>query len=188
MSEPFAESSSPGQPTIDADTKRTWSHRRTDYSAGGVAWRPVVASADTALQEPSADVAHLFEVALISTRGGTRWQLPKGTREYGETSQFTALREVEEEVGLKTVIDCFLRTAEYWYWDTWQRTTAVLVQKRVDFFLQRVVGGELSDASIEVDATGWFTLAEAMQLLTFAGERQVVADAIACLATHAPTS
>ncbi len=168
----------PDHPPINAETKRTWTHRRSDYSAGGVAWRVVFENAgipDDAL--PRAADTH-FEVALIATRGGTRWQLPKGTREPGESAEATALREVEEEVGLKTQIDRFLRTVEYWYWDTWQRSPAVLVQKRVDFYLQRVVGGELSDASIEVDSTGWFTLREALALLTFSGERQVIADAI----------
>lgn len=173
----------PDHPPINAETKRTWTHRRSDYSAGGVAWRIVSgggAAPDGAdfgvLQLESTDMH--FEVALIATRGGTRWQLPKGTREPGESAEATALREVEEEVGLKTQIDRFLRTVEYWYWDTWQRSPAVLVQKRVDFYLQRVVGGELSDASIEVDSTGWFTLREALALLTFSGERQVIADAI----------
>lgn len=175
-------------PSINSETKRTWTRRRTDHSAGGVAWRQLESHPSTTESQPAsqstASIATQYEVALIATRGGTRWQLPKGTRERGETAQATALREVEEEVGLKTAIDAFLRTVEYWYWDTWQRTPAVLVQKRVDFFLQRVIGGELSDASIEVDATGWFTLEEAQRLLTFAGEREVIADAIAYLESH----
>jgi len=169
-------------PPINAETKRTWTHRRSDYSAGGVAWRAAASGEGGALDTLQSESAGAcFEVALIATRGGTRWQLPKGTREPGESAEATALREVEEEVGLKTTIDRFLRTVEYWYWDTWQRSPAVLVQKRVDFYLQHVVGGELSDASIEVDGTGWFTLDEALALLTFPGERDVIADAIAWL-------
>lgn len=191
-------SNTSAHPPINAETKRTWGHKRSDYSAGGVAWRPLVAKAESSISSATGVVgaalasgqnaltsASRYEVALIATRGGTRWQLPKGTREAGESAENTALREVEEEVGLKTAIDAFLRTVEYWYWDTWQRSPAVLVQKRVDFFLQRVVGGELSDASIEVDATGWFTMEQAIQLLTFPGERQVVVDAVAYLDAHA---
>lgn len=162
----------PVMPAITPETKRTWSYRRVDHSAGGVAWRALIGS-DAAL--PAAD---RLEVALIATRDGTRWQLPKGTCEPGESAEETALREVEEEVGLQTTIEAFLRTVEYWYWDTWQREHAVLVQKRVDFYLQRATGGELSDTSIEVDATGWFTFQQASEMLTFAGEREVIADAI----------
>lgn len=162
----------PSTPPITPETRRTWSHRRLDHSAGGVAWRAIAGAAS------SLPVGERYEVALIATREGTRWQLPKGTCEPGENVEETAIREVEEEVGLKTTIDAFLRTVEYWYWDTWQREHPILVQKRVDFYLQRATSGELSDSSIEVDATGWFTLAQAQTLLTFAGEREVIGDAL----------
>ena len=39
-------------------------------------------------------------VAMIATRGGTRWGLPKGAVGQGETSEAAALREVFEETGL----------------------------------------------------------------------------------------
>lgn len=153
-------------PEITPDIKQSWQQRRADHSAGGVAYRK---STDG------------YETALIATRGGTRWQLPKGTCELGEAPEETAIREVEEEVGLRTVNEGFLRAIEYWYWDTWQRTVPELVQKRVDFFLLRVVEGELTDQCFEVDATGWFTLAQAAELLTFRGEQEVLLAARALL-------
>ena len=96
-----------------------------DFSAGGVAFRVGTEG---------------HEAALIATRGGTRWQLPKGTCEPGETLEQTAIREVEEEVGLRTQVVTFLHPIEYWYWDTYQRSVPELVHKRVDFFLLRVNG------------------------------------------------
>jgi 8-oxo-dGTP pyrophosphatase MutT (NUDIX family) len=39
-------------------------------------------------------------VALIATRGKTRWGLPKGAVSEGETSEQAALREVLEETGV----------------------------------------------------------------------------------------
>jgi len=39
------------------------------------------------------------QVLLIATAGGTRWQLPKGRLEEGETSEAAAVREVREETG-----------------------------------------------------------------------------------------
>ncbi len=153
---------------ITEDVKHTWPRRRHDHSAGGVAYRRL-----SAMHAPDT-----FEVALIATRSGTRWQLPKGTCESGESAEQTALREVAEEVGLETVCECFLQAIEYWYWDTYRKETPELVHKRVDFFLLRVTGGELSDASIEVDSTAWFTPTDALAVLTFPGERKVVQAAL----------
>lgn len=148
-------------PQITEALQQSWREQREDYSAGGVAFRPV-------------EGGHGFEVALIATRGGTRWQLPKGTRELGETSEQTALREVEEEVGLQTTNEAFLKTIEYWYWDTYQRTIPMLVHKQVDFYMLAVVGGVLTDASIEVDSAAWFALDQALDILTFQGEKDVL--------------
>lgn len=149
-------------PHISEEVKRTWKRSRLDISSGGVAYR-----------RESGE----FEIALIATRGGTRWQLPKGSRETGETSLETAIREVAEEVGLTTDSDCFLRTIDFWYWDTYRKEVPELVHKRVDFFLLRVVDGVISDASHEVDGVAWFTLEQALQVLTFGGERGVVRQA-----------
>lgn len=153
---------------ITEEVKRTWRRRREDFSAGGVAYRRAGGE---------------LEIALIATRSGTRWQLPKGTCENEETSEQTALREVAEEVGLLTACECFLQAIEYWYWDTYRKDTPELVHKRVDFYLLRVIGGELSDNSIEVDGTAWFRLEEALKVLTFLGERDVVQAAMAKLQT-----
>lgn len=130
---------------------------RHAYSSGGVAYR----------RHPQTGE---IEIALISTQGGTRWQLPKGSREADETSIQTAIREVEEEVGLLSEHEAFLQTVEYWYWDTHRKAIPELVHKSVDFYLLRVVGGKLSDASFEVDAVGWFSMEEAQEMLTFSGE------------------
>ncbi len=152
-------------PPIDDHTRRHWRKQRTDHSAGGVIYRR--------------DEAGVVEAALIATRGGTRWQLPKGTCEPGETVEQTALREVTEECGLLGQCEAHLGAIEYWYWDTHHRVTPELVRKRVDFYLMRSVGGELSDASIEVDGVSWFTLDQAVQVLTYPSEREVVRRAVA---------
>ena len=43
-------------------------------------------------------------VALIATRGRTRWGLPKGAVSQGETTEQAALREVLEETGIEAEI------------------------------------------------------------------------------------
>jgi 8-oxo-dGTP pyrophosphatase MutT (NUDIX family) len=154
---------------ITPEVKKTWRQRRKDFSAGGVAYRKAESG---------------YEVALIATRGGTRWQLPKGTCEPNESLEETAIREVVEEVGLETRVVSFLRPIEYWYWDTYHRTVPELVHKRVDFFLLQVTGGELTDSCYEVDATGWFPLAQALELLSFSGEQEVMRAAMDYLAAQ----
>jgi 8-oxo-dGTP pyrophosphatase MutT (NUDIX family) len=157
-------------PEISAQTKETWTRIRHDNSAGGVAYRRLAVSNEG---EESIPVESI-EVALIATRGGRRWQLPKGSREVDESSLQTAIREVHEEVGLQTENEGFLQSIDYWYWDTYRKDVAELVHKSVDFYLLRVVGGALNDDSYEVDAVGWFGLKRALDLLTFAGERAVL--------------
>ncbi|MCB9139596.1 MAG: NUDIX hydrolase [Caldilineaceae bacterium] len=141
---------------------------RLARSSGGVAFRR------SAPDEP-------VEIALISTRGGTRWQLPKGSCEPGETLVETAVREVEEETGLRTEPVIFLKTVTFWYWDTYRKDPPVRVRKMVDFYLLRVEGGRLSDASHEVDDVAWFSLEEAQSTLTYETERQVLSAAVEAL-------
>lgn len=165
-------------PEISAQTKATWQPIRHDNSAGGVAYRRVKKQQDA----QGSDANEVIEVALIATRGGRRWQLPKGSREANETILETAIREVHEEVGLYTKKVEFLKRIDYWYWDTYRKEIAELVHKSVDFYLLRVVGGALSDTSYEVDAVGWFAIEDALTMLTFAGEREVLQMAQARLA------
>jgi 8-oxo-dGTP pyrophosphatase MutT (NUDIX family) len=141
--------------------------RRT-HSSGGVVYR----------RSPE-DGEH--EVALIATRRGTRWQLPKGTQEPGESSEETALREVLEETGLSSTVEAFLDIIHFSYWDTYRKRRPVRVKKSVDFYLMRVTGGRLSDESHEVDGVAWFTLPQALEILTFESERGVLRLAMAKL-------
>lgn len=138
--------------------------QRNDHSAGGIAYRCA----------PDGE----YEIALIATQRGTRWQLPKGTCEEGETSEQTAIREVEEETGLQTQNEGLLKTISYTYYDTYRKERPVLVDKKVDLYLLQIVGGELSDASHEVDAVAWFTPKQALTVLAFEAEKEVVQLAI----------
>lgn len=155
-------------PEITPETRRTWSRIRQDTSAGGIAYHYLE---DTAI----------LQIALIATHSGKRWQLPKGSREVGETSIETAIREVEEETGLLTHYKAFLQTIDYWYWDTYQKEVPELVHKLVDFYLLPVIGGTLDGSSYEVDDVQWFTPEEALQVMTFDGEKEVVQQAVALL-------
>lgn len=137
---------------------------RHSHSAGGVAYR-----------KRTVDAFNVFEVALIaSDREGRRWQLPKGRLYPTEKPLAAALREVEEETGLETEFETFLKTVRYEYMDTYARTVPERVYKEVDFYLLRVVGGVLSDASIEVQKVEWATTEDALDRLVYEGERDCI--------------
>jgi 8-oxo-dGTP pyrophosphatase MutT (NUDIX family) len=111
-------------------------------------------------------------VALIATRRGTRWGLPKGAVASGETSQQAALREVLEETGLIADITRPLDTIEYYF-----RAGDSLIRKRVDFYLMLYVGGTLTPQLSEVDDAQWFPLSEAVERASFESERKLLQDA-----------
>ncbi len=111
-------------------------------------------------------------VALIATRGKTRWGLPKGAVSDGETSQQAALREVLEETGLQAEIVKLLDTIEYFF-----RAGDTLIRKRVDFYLMRYVGGDLKPQLSEVDDVEWVEISEAIQRASFESERKLLESA-----------
>jgi 8-oxo-dGTP pyrophosphatase MutT (NUDIX family) len=112
-------------------------------------------------------------VALIATRGRTRWGLPKGAVAQGETSEQAALREVLEETGLEAEIIKPLDTIEYFF-----RAGDTLIRKRVDFYLMRYVAGELTPQLSEVDDVEWVELSEAIQRSSFESERKLLEIAL----------
>jgi 8-oxo-dGTP pyrophosphatase MutT (NUDIX family) len=113
-------------------------------------------------------------VALIATRGRTRWGLPKGAVAEGETSEQAALREVKEETGLDAAVVKPLDTIEYYF-----RAGGTLIRKRVDFYLMNYVGGTLTPQLSEVDDVEWVVLPEAIQRASFDSEKKLLEMALA---------
>jgi 8-oxo-dGTP pyrophosphatase MutT (NUDIX family) len=105
-------------------------------------------------------------------RDSVTWTLPKGTPDPGETIEETALREVAEETGLEVRIVGPLRAIEY---DFVQDGTRI--HKTVHYFLMEPVAGDLSRHDAEFEKVRWVPFDEAGALLSFATERELVAEA-----------
>ena len=117
-------------------------------------------------------VVRANRVLLISTRNGTRWQLPKGRIEGSETAAQAATREVEEETGVLGHVLDPLDTIDFIY----QRRSGRTVHKRIDLFLLGYRSGTVEDYDPnEVTEARWFSWPEALAKLTYDNERGVVA-------------
>jgi 8-oxo-dGTP pyrophosphatase MutT (NUDIX family) len=112
-------------------------------------------------------------VAMIATRGRSRWGLPKGAVSAGETSEQAALREVQEETGLDAEIIGLLDTIEYFF-----RAGDTLIRKSVDFYLMHYVGGTMTPQLSEVDDAEWVPLPEAVKRASFESERKLLSLAL----------
>jgi len=108
-------------------------------------------------------------VALIATRGRTRWGLPKGAVSAGETSEQAALREVLEETGLEARIIQPLDKIEYFF-----RAGGTLIHKSVDFYLMIYTAGQLTPQLSEVDDVEWVALPDAIQRASFDSEKKLL--------------
>jgi 8-oxo-dGTP pyrophosphatase MutT (NUDIX family) len=105
-------------------------------------------------------------------RDGRTWTLPKGTPNRGESTEQTALREVEEETGLVVRITGPLRDIEYRFVQSGTR-----IHKTVHYFMMEPVGGDLARHDHEFDQVRWIDFDDAATMLTFETERALVADA-----------
>ncbi|MFN2520873.1 MAG: NUDIX hydrolase [Candidatus Limnocylindria bacterium] len=124
-----------------------------------------------------------LEVALAGRRSDGSWVFPKGTPDGDESIEETALREVEEETGLKVRITAPLGTMEYWFAAAGER-----VHKFVHFYLMEPVGGDVSLHDHEYDEVRWVPVAEARRMLSFDTYREVLDRALAARGEGAPAS
>ena len=115
-------------------------------------------------------------VACIRVKGGAVLALPKGHIDAGESAAEAAAREVHEETGLDAELVEKLDDVRYWYARGGQR-----VFKVVSFFLFRYRAGSIRDHDREVESVEWVPLAEAPRRLSYRGERDVAAAALARL-------
>jgi 8-oxo-dGTP pyrophosphatase MutT (NUDIX family) len=116
-------------------------------------------------------------------RNRLTWGLPKGHVERGETLAETAVREVREETGIDAAIERVLGDIRYVFTKRPGTPDAVLVRKRVRYYLMRRTAGRFADRDDELDEVRWVPLDEAVRLLTFSNERRIARRAARLLGT-----
>jgi 8-oxo-dGTP pyrophosphatase MutT (NUDIX family) len=116
-------------------------------------------------------------IVIVPTRraadGSKVLALPKGHPDGEESSLQAALREVREEAGVQTEVVETLGEVRYWYQRGGRR-----IAKVVEFFLLRYVSGNVEDHDHEVEQARWVPATEALETLTYAGERDMVRRAL----------
>lgn len=114
-------------------------------------------------------VPQVAVIARFDRRGRLVWSLPKGHVEAGETPPEAAIREISEETGILGEVVAPLGTIDFWFMTPDRR-----VHKTVHHFLLRAIGGELSDADVEVVEVAWVPLPEVAERLRYSDERRLL--------------
>ena len=106
------------------------------------------------------------EILLVHRPAYDDWSFPKGKLEPGETEEEAAVREVEEETGLRCELGRELATTRY--------RDAGGRPKTVRYWSMTPVAGQLAAAN-EIDDATFVPLAEAAGLLTYERDRELLA-------------
>jgi 8-oxo-dGTP diphosphatase len=105
-----------------------------------------------------------LEVLLVHRPRDRDWTFPKGKVEEGETDEQAAVREVEEETGLRCEIGPKLPSTAY--------ADLKLRPKRVRYWaMEATADGE---AGSEVDEVQWVPIDEAPERLSYRRDREVL--------------
>jgi 8-oxo-dGTP diphosphatase len=121
-------------------------------ASGGVVWRRRAGG---------------IEVALVHRPRYDDWSFPKGKLDRGESWEDAALREVEEEIGLRCRLGHELPPTSYH--DNKGRA------KVVRYWMMEPLDGEFAP-SHEVDEVRWLTPADADRLLSYEHDRALLRE------------
>lgn len=131
---------------------------RDEVSAGGVLYRE---SADG------------VQVMVGKDAGYKKWVLPKGLVEKGEAHEDAALREVEEETGVKPrLVGPIGEPEKYIY-----TARGVRVFKTVTYYLMAYDGESESGRDRELAEVRWVPIDEGIELMAFEGGKNVLRQA-----------
>ena len=110
------------------------------------------------------------EVKVLVTQHSKHkgWDFPKGHIEVGENSERAALREVEEETGVKAEIIEKVGQTQYFYYEEGAK-----VLKTVTFFLMKYIEDGVATTAFEVSDHKWLKVDEVEVQLTFKDTKEL---------------
>ena len=110
-----------------------------------------------------------WQVLLVHRPRYDDWSLPKGKADPGERDEETALREVEEETGLRCTLGAPAGRTRYR--DSKGR------DKVVHYWLMEPESDGAFVPNSEVDEVYWCTVGDAVERLSYAHDRKLLAQA-----------
>ncbi len=167
-----------------------------EVSAGGVVFRRIGQSENSENQKIGESESRI-EFLIGKHSGYHKWVLPKGLVEKGESQMEAAVREVEEEVGVKAnIVEVApIKIIEYYYFadldlsgETTRRVknyqeaggAKTRVHKQVIFYLMETEH-DLGKEGWEMEERKWVSYEEGIKLLAFESEKEVFSEAAKAL-------
>lgn len=105
---------------------------------------------------------------------GGHWAFPKGHREQGESDIETALRELEEEIGIKEVK--IIEGPNFFERYSFEQDSA-RYDKEVKYFLGEVLSGNPTPRIGEIEDFVWLPYNEATKKITFVEGKKMLEEA-----------
>jgi 8-oxo-dGTP pyrophosphatase MutT (NUDIX family) len=107
----------------------------------------------------------ILETVLVHRPRYDDWTLPKGKLFEGETEEAAAVREVEEETGLRCKLGPEVGTTSY--------RDSLGRRKSARYWEMTPIDGELAPTN-EVDEARWVPLDDAVDMLTYGRDRELL--------------
>jgi 8-oxo-dGTP pyrophosphatase MutT (NUDIX family) len=131
-----------------------------EFSAGGIVFKKENGKALVLVSQHSQHHGWVFPKGLI------------GDHVKGEQKEDTAIREVEEETGVKGKIIKPLTPVKYWYVFKDEK-----IKKTVYYFLMEFVGGDITKHDFEMENVEWLSEKEVENRLTYPSDKKVWQEA-----------
>lgn len=128
-----------------------------EFSAGGVVYKKE---------------AKKIKWLIVQPTGTNRWQFPKGKIDKNESSKDTALREVEEEGGVRVEIIEKIGDSRYFFILKGKK-----IFKTVTFYLLKYLGDTKEGHDWEVEETIFVPYKEAFEKLSFKDDKEILKKA-----------